>query len=319
MSLPIIPQARTACEVVDESTASESEKSDVLLTEGPSDPAICLDICFGPNTLEGESGEAVMDDEAAEGWEDELDMTASGSAGDIRDWKVLRDQIKADLKKQSKTLPLSQVHQLLILSSFATLRLKGMSRISASLEIARQWRDGKGTYFARCIRAWARHYQVFEQLPREKRGGGQNARSFLHDESVQNHCRTWLSSLTAGQVTPRALQHAVNTTIFPQLGITPKQPISERTARRWLIKLGWRRTVVRKGVYMDGHERDDVVKYRKDIFLPMMQDYERRMIHFEGPDLIRTEPDLKPGERRIKAYFHDESCFHANDETNIAW
>ena len=88
----------------------------------------------------------------------------------------------------------------------------------------------------------------------------------------------------------------MNTTIFPQLGITPKQPISERTARRWLIKLGWRRTVVRKGVYMDGHERDDVVKYRKDIFLPMMQDYERRMIHFEGPDLIRTEPDLKPGE-----------------------
>ena len=138
MSLPIIPQAQTACEFVDESTALESEKSDVLLTEGPSDPAICLDICFGPNTLEGESGEAVMDDEAAEGWEDELDMTASGSAGDIHNWKVLRDQIKADLKKQSKTLPLSQVHQLLILSSFATLRLKGMSRISASLEIARQ-------------------------------------------------------------------------------------------------------------------------------------------------------------------------------------
>ena len=37
---------------------------------------------------------------------------------------------------------------------------------------------------------------------------------------------------------------------------------------------------------MDGHEQDDVVKYRKDIFLPVMQDYERQMIHFEGPDLI---------------------------------
>ena len=172
-------------------------------------------------------------------------MTASGSAGDIRDWKV-RDQIKADLKKQLKTLPLSQVHQLLILSSFATLRLKGMSRISASLEIVRQWQDGKGTYFARCICAWARHYQVFEQLPHEKRGGGQNARSFLHDESVQNHCCAWLSSLTAGKVTPHALQCTLNTTIFPQLGITPKRPISERTARQWLIKLGWRRTVVRK-------------------------------------------------------------------------
>ena len=57
-------------------------------------------------------------------------------------------------------------------------------------------------------------------------------------------------------------------------------------ARQWLIKLGWQKTVVQKGVYMDGHEQDDVVKYRKDIFLPVMQDYERRMIHFEGPDLI---------------------------------
>ena len=134
--------------------------------------------------------------------------------------------------------------------------------------------------------ALACHYQVFEQLLWEKRGGGQNARSFLHDESVQNHCHAWLSNLSAGQVTPQALQCALNTTIFLQLGITPKQPISERMACQWLIKLGWQKTVVQKGVYMDGHEQDDVVKYRKDIFLPVMQDYERQMIHFEGPDLI---------------------------------
>ena len=90
------------------------------------------------------------------------------------------------------------------------------------------------------------------------------------------HDSAWLSNLSAGQVTPRALQHALNTTIFLQLGITPKQPISKRTAHWWLIKLGWQKTVVQKGVYMDGHERwDDVVKYHKDIFLPVMQDYER--------------------------------------------
>ena len=32
--------------------------------------------------------------------------------------------------------------------------------------------------------------------------------------------------------------------------------------RELLIKLGWHWTVVRTLVYMDGHKREDVVKYR---------------------------------------------------------
>jgi hypothetical protein len=54
--------------------------------------------------------------------------------------------------------------------------------------------------------------------------------------------------------------------LFAELNIAPKSPISEWTARRWLIKLGWRRTVVRKGVYMDGHEQEDVVDYWNKVF-----------------------------------------------------
>lgn len=53
----------------------------------------------------------------------------------------------------------------MILSNLATLRLKGLSRTDASLEIAQQWRDGNGSWFARRIHALARHYQIFEQLP----------------------------------------------------------------------------------------------------------------------------------------------------------
>lgn len=92
--------------------------------------------------------------------------------------------------------------------------------------------------------------------------GVANARSWLHDESVQARARDWLTAQPTGKVTPRAFQRAINAIIFPDLNIVTKKPLSERTARRWLIKLGWRRTVVRKGVYMDGHEREDVVKYR---------------------------------------------------------
>jgi hypothetical protein len=70
---------------------------------------------------------------------------------------------------------------------------------------------------------------------------------------------------------------------------------------------------------MDGHERDDVVKYRQDVFLPAMAKYEARMNRYEGPDLKKVEPTLKPGEKRIVGVWHDESCFHGNEEVRSLW
>ena len=49
-----------------------------------------------------------------------------------------------------------------------------------------------------------------------------------------------------------------------------KASISERTARRWLAKLGWIYSRDKKG-YIDGHEREDVVDYRNNIFIPKMK------------------------------------------------
>jgi len=56
----------------------------------------------------------------------------------------------------------------------------------------------------------------------------------------------------------------VNTVIIPSLGLDLNgQKISESTARRWLAKLGYELKEVKKGVYVDGHEREDVVAYRQ--------------------------------------------------------
>ena len=70
---------------------------------------------------------------------------------------------------------------------------------------------------------------------------------------------------------------------------------------------------------MDGHEYFYVVKYYQEVFLPLMQVYEQWMVHFDGPSLLQSDPDLKPGEMPIKAYFHDELFFHANENTSHAW
>jgi hypothetical protein len=42
----------------------------------------------------------------AEDWEDELEEAVHGPIGQVKGWDELRKQIKADLKKNSKTLPL---------------------------------------------------------------------------------------------------------------------------------------------------------------------------------------------------------------------
>jgi hypothetical protein len=37
--------------------------------------------------------------------------------------------------------------------------------------------------------------------------------------------------------------------------------LSECTAWHWLYKLGWQQTRLKKGIYIDGHKRDDVKEY----------------------------------------------------------
>jgi hypothetical protein len=77
--------------------------------------------------------------------------------------------------------------------------------------------------------------------------------------------------------------------------------------------------LVRKGVYKDGHNHEDVVEYRQDTFLPKMAAFEQLMSKFEGPNLVQKEPVLPPGKRKIIACFHDECSFHAHDAISYAW
>ena len=62
---------------------------------------------------------------------------------------------------------------------------------------------------------------------------------------------------------PAKLVRYVNQFLLPTLGI--ESEISESTAVRWLKKLGFKLRRVQKGVYVDGHEREDVIKAREEM------------------------------------------------------
>ncbi|KAF8417258.1 hypothetical protein EV426DRAFT_703179 [Tirmania nivea] len=98
--------------------------------------------------------------------------------------------------------------------------------------------------------------------------------------------------------------------------------ISERTARIWLNKLGFRWKDVRKGVYVDGHERDDVVAYRQNIFLPQIDEIQSsgslRQWDEDG-NIIPVYLPLPLGEKEKILVTHDESTFNANDGKRQMW
>ena len=71
--------------------------------------------------------------------------------------------------------------------------------------------------------------------------------------------------------TARSFCSWVNDDLLPNSTIEAGGPrrISVEVARRWLHEIGFKVQRVTKGIYYDGHERDDVVDYRKKFLAEM--------------------------------------------------
>lgn len=110
--------------------------------------------------------------------------------------------------------------------------------------------------------------------------------------------------------------------IFERKGIS-KPSISIRTALRWLEKLGWTYGKLKHGMYLDGHERLDVVEYRQ-AFVERWMRHELRFHRWDhdGTELPRPNGFPVPGaigRFRLILVTHDESTFFQNDERTTGW
>ena len=83
----------------------------------------------------------------------------------------------------------------------------------------------------------------------------------------------YLAAQKLGMISPDLLCKHVNKVILPTLQLTTKKAsICEHTAIHWLKKLGYECKDVKKGIYVDGHERQDVIQYQEK-FLAQMEKY----------------------------------------------
>ena len=133
---------------------------------------------------------------------------------------------------------------------------------------------GKGSYFARQIRHNTIYLMQHQHLPPPRIYARNGYLTLLDNESILHDVRAYLAVQSLGTVSPRTLCHHVNDIILPALGIDGK--IVESMAQRWLkFRLGYECKEAKKGMYVDGHERPDVIKERSEFIEELLNKYEQ--------------------------------------------
>lgn len=244
---------------------------------------------------------------------------------------LLRDRVglqaaqsKLKLTAHSKKLDTVLSGRILVMSRLLNLFLDdslGYTWAKAAEVVATA--EGRGKTYARTIRRWVLTFIRTQDLPMYQHKAHS---TLLNNEDMAHELKLALSEraksgfLTASDVvqvvsSPNMQAH------FVEAGIQ-KSSISESTARRWLSNLGWRYGRHQNGMYVDGHERDDVVEYRKK-FVERFKEYEQR---FHSWDELGDKEDNVPvpgtdlqGQSHLVLITHDESIFYQNDQRQIHW
>lgn len=91
-----------------------------------------------------------------------------------------------------------------------------------------------------------------------------------------------------------------------------------------MVVRGFEVLTPRKGVFIDGHERPDVVEARSAFLRRMVKLGFVNLLNAPTDDACKAIPiDIEPpdAQRRDKTvfFFHDESTFNSNDDQNLKW
>ena len=179
---------------------------------------------------------------------------------------------------------------------------------------------GKGSVnHARNLRRWVVAYMQHGSLPLNRYGHLNT--SILDDEDLSQQIHLHLIGIAKdGYV--RA-QDVVDVMATPEMKryLGAKTGITVRMGQRWLYKMNWRYGKATKGMYIDGHERADVVEYRKG-FLARMEEYSKRMTTYDRDGNIISHPtgiNIAAGIYPLIEITQDESTFTMYDWRRMKW
>jgi len=135
---------------------------------------------------------------------------------------------------------------------------------------------GKGQGLARSLCKWVWEYlEDNTQLPVSHYGKHQISK--LEDEDLAEEFHLYLQSLNKKFLLALdVVQYFEHPEVQSQFNL--KNAPSDRTARCWMHIMKSRYGKAPNGMYVDGHEQEDVVAYHMDIFLPFWVSIEDWML-----------------------------------------
>ena len=147
-----------------------------------------------------------------------------------------------------------------------------------------------------------------------------------HDERLNHKAAEWVRAhaFMKGEpnMTAQSFCDWINSDLLVASHLPPFFPreISLRTSIRWLHHLGFKPVSHKKGVYIDGHEREDVIKHREALLKTLEH---LRVSHrplprcSDDPPRVRLEADEE--KKELVIIFHDESIFNTNEGQTWMW
>lgn len=220
-----------------------------------------------------------------------------------------------------KTITKADFVRMLCVHRYLQALQKKQPMLSSSQEIAASFYPTKNQeWTARQIRVWSETFLKKHCLPQINQGRHIKLKSIISDENTQSICRQWLRSQKAHAISGKSFAEWIKQHLHVEVGLPASVEINERTATRWLHLLNFRLgDSSKKGMYLDGHERADVVDYRKK-FLLRMDEYQKRMPVYVGDEMETTIlPELSDDVKPLIFVVHDESCFQSNDGGKTGW
>lgn len=175
-------------------------------------------------------------------------------------------------------------------------------------------------YNARRLKVWLKQWVENRELTLSLRGKHPKAKSLIYEEDIQEDIRSFLRQHRR-DVSLSFLRTYLQKSYFPQMfGMECGITVGKETCRRWLLSNGFSCGAYTKSVYVDGHERKDVVEYRQK-FLAEMEALQPLLVSVDkenptGPNLM---PRLAGDARPHILVTHDECIFRAHDGKKAFW
>ncbi|KAF9043718.1 hypothetical protein BDZ89DRAFT_943424 [Hymenopellis radicata] len=173
----------------------------------------------------------------------------------------------------------------------------------------------RGRYCARVLRRLVRAFILDHTILPLNPYGSWNT-TMLENEDLAEEIKLHLQELGDNISAEKLVIFLSDPALKDKYGLS--RTISLRTAQRYLNSLEFRWQEAKKGQFVDGHERADVVNHRDHIYIPGLKRLKDRIQTYDRDGKEIALPAFING-RKVIIWFHDESIFYAHDRRRKMW